>query len=105
MPPNLDASLRTLSGGARSKGADERTLSRLADVQEFLARDLLEVEKALADACAAGPEPAVSAALHLVARGGKRVRPLAMLLAARCFADRTSSVSSDPTLIELASVV
>lgn len=105
MPPNLDASLRTLSGGARSKGADERTLSRLADVQEFLARDLLEVEKALADACAAGPEPAVSAARHLVARGGKRVRPLALLLAARCFADRTSSVSSDPRLIELASVV
>lgn len=105
MPLQLDASLRTLSGGARSKGADERNIARLADVQEFLARELLEVEQALAEACSEGPEPAVGAARHLVARGGKRVRPLALLLAARCFAERGASASRDPRLIEMASVV
>jgi len=105
MPPNLDASLRTLSGGARSKGADERTFARLADVQEFLARDLYEVEAALVEACQKGPEPATRAAAHLVARGGKRVRPLALLLAAKCFGEGGSSGPTDPRLIELAAVV
>jgi len=105
MPPNLDASLRALSGGARSKGADDRTLARLADVQEFLARELTDVEGALARACAEGPEPAVGAARHLVARGGKRVRPLALLLAAKCFSEGGSSAAADPRLIELAAVV
>jgi octaprenyl-diphosphate synthase len=105
MPLTIDASLRTLSGGARSKGADERTVARLADVQEFLARELLEVEQALALACAAGPEPATAAARHLVARGGKRVRPLALLLSAKCFGDGSLGAASSGQLIELAAVV
>jgi len=105
MPLTIDASLRTLSAGARSKGADERTFARLADVQEFLARELLEVEQALASACSEGPEPAVSAARHLVARGGKRVRPLALLLSAKCFGDAPLGEASSQRLIELAAVV
>lgn len=105
MPLTIDASLRTLSGGARSKGADERTFARLADVQEFLASELLEVEAALAAACSEGPEPAVSAARHLIARGGKRVRPLALLLSAKCFGEASLGEASSAQLIELAAVV
>src|SRR6187549_143311 len=105
MSLTIDASLRTLSRGARSKGADERIHARLTDVQEFLARELLEVEAALTHACAQGPEPAVSAASHLVARGGKRVRPLALLLAAKCFGEGELGASADPRLIEMAAVV
>jgi len=105
MSLNIDASLRTLAGGARSKGADERIASRLTDVQEFLARDLAEVETALGAACSDGPEPAVSAARHLVDRGGKRVRPLALLLAAKCFREGELGAASDPRWIEMAAVV
>ncbi len=85
MTLQIDTAVSALSGGARARGADPRVLGRLADVQSFLGHELAEVERCIETAVSDGPEPAVSAARHLVARGGKRVRPLALLLAARCF--------------------
>jgi octaprenyl-diphosphate synthase len=64
---------------------DSRVRDRLGAIQIFLADDLRWVESALQAACADGPSPAAEAARHLVARGGKRVRPLALLLSAACF--------------------
>jgi len=73
-------------GHSSERGEGAQTASeRLASVQELLADDLHWVEAALAEASDTGPAPAVHAARHLVTRGGKRVRPIALLLSAACF--------------------
>lgn len=59
--------------------------ARLAEVQALLARDLGHVESLLAEAAAEGVAPGTDAASHLVLAGGKRVRPLALLLSSACF--------------------
>lgn len=97
----LDAALTHLAVGAQARQADGKLQDRLRDVQEFVARDLAEVEVLLAEAVAAGPEPAASAARHLVAHGGKRVRPMALQLAAQCFGEVTPAVHQMGTVVEL----
>lgn len=81
----LESALGTLAGPVLSSASDPRLTSRLASAQEILADDLKWVELALSEAVATGPEPATLAARHLVARGGKRIRPIALLLSAACF--------------------
>lgn len=99
MTLQLESAVATLTRGAQARGADETLERRLGHVQEFLARDLLEVEQALERQISVGAEPGVSAARHLVARGGKRVRPLSLLLSARCFG------GSGAAFIDMAAVV
>ncbi|NLE87884.1 MAG: polyprenyl synthetase family protein [Myxococcales bacterium] len=97
----LDAALTHLSIGAQARQADAKLQDRLLQVQQFVGRDLAEVERLLAEAVASGPEPAASAARHLVAHGGKRVRPVALLLAAQCFGEVTPAVRELGTVVEL----
>jgi len=101
MTLQLDAALSTLQGGARQRGADPLVERRIQDVQAFLGEDMAEVEQWLLDASAAGLTPAGPAALHLVERGGKRVRPMALLLAARCFGRRGAAVQELAAAVEL----
>jgi octaprenyl-diphosphate synthase len=65
--------------------ADPALRRRLEDVQALLAEDLGWVEQTLAEVSERGVSPATDAAQHLVRRGGKRIRPLTMLLSAACF--------------------
>ena len=51
----------------------------------MLRDDLSAVERLLRDSAAQGPVPASDAARHLVSLGGKRVRPMALLLSSACF--------------------
>ena len=81
----LDQGLSTLGAAAVAHAGDIRLERRIQSVQELLADDLRWVESALAGAVARGPAPGVDAAKHLVGRGGKRVRPIALLLSAACF--------------------
>ena len=81
----LETATRALAGAALSRGAEPRLSDRLADIQAVLGDDLVWVERGLREATGAGVEPAISAARHLVLLGGKRVRPLALLLSAACF--------------------
>jgi octaprenyl-diphosphate synthase len=81
----LEQGLSTLGSAATLHVADSRLERRIETVQELLADDLKWVEGALAGAVAHGPAPGVDAAKHLVSRGGKRVRPIALLLSAACF--------------------
>jgi octaprenyl-diphosphate synthase len=81
----LDQGLSTLAGAATAHAGDLRLDRRIQTVQELLADDLRWVEGALAGAVASGPAPGIDAARHLVGRGGKRVRPIALLLSAACF--------------------
>jgi octaprenyl-diphosphate synthase len=99
MTLQIDAALTALSSGARSRGADPLAERRIADVQAFLQGDLRMVESILSQAVSEGPEPGPAAARHLVERGGKRVRPMALLLAGRCFG------GEGPVFQEMAAVV
>ncbi len=81
----VNNSIAALSSSARSRGQDARLERRLEEIQSVLGDDLLWVERGLAEAVKTGPSPANEAASHLVSRGGKRVRPLALLLSAACF--------------------
>jgi octaprenyl-diphosphate synthase len=70
---------------AIAANADQRLLERLIDVQELVGEDLEWVQAALDEVAREGISPAAEAALHLVSQGGKRVRPLVVLLSAACF--------------------
>jgi octaprenyl-diphosphate synthase len=77
--------MSTLAAAQSAHAQDGRLERRIQSVQELLADDLMWVEGALAGAVADGPAPGTEAAKHLVTRGGKRVRPIALLLSAACF--------------------
>ena len=85
MPLAVEEAVDALGSAATARGAAAGLHERLAAVHALLGDDLAWVEQTLAEAVADGPEPATEAARHLVARGGKRVRPLALLLSAACF--------------------
>src|SRR5437588_10121639 len=69
---------------AAERGPDSATVAARLGALKLLVGDLmLEVEAALPDVAAAGPGAAGRAARHLVGAGGKRVRPLLVVLAAR----------------------
>ena len=81
----LDQSVSTLGAAATAHAGDLRLERRIQNVQELLADDLKWVEGTLLETVTDGPAPGTNAAKHLVARGGKRVRPIALLLSAACF--------------------
>jgi octaprenyl-diphosphate synthase len=81
----VNNAVSSLSSAARARAVDARLERRLEEIQSVLGEDLLWVERGLAEAVALGPAPGVDAARHLVSRGGKRIRPLALLLSAACF--------------------
>jgi hypothetical protein len=73
---------------------------RFEDVDALVgpARELVEV--ALKQAAGEGEVPSTSAAEHLIASGGKRVRPLTLMLSAACFGpidDRATTSSTIAT--------
>jgi octaprenyl-diphosphate synthase len=95
----LESALDTLS--APSLAGDGRARQRLASAKEILADDLVWVERALDEAVRVGPEPATLAARHLVARGGKRIRPIALLLSAACFSGISKAARELAVVAEL----
>jgi len=63
----------------------ERAASRLVELRSMFGADLTYVERELARSAKDGLSPATDSATHLLAAGGKRVRPLCVLLACACF--------------------
>jgi octaprenyl-diphosphate synthase len=59
--------------------------ARLAEAQALLKDDLSWVERQLRESASLGPVPASDASRHLVSLGGKRVRPMTLLLSSACF--------------------
>lgn len=82
MAATPSAALQGLSDVAVDPRVDERSRARLAEVRSTLAMDLASIGAELEAACDRGPSPAREAASHLVSAGGKRVRPVAVLLSA-----------------------
>jgi len=64
-----------------------RTAARIADVASLFGLDMAYVEGELSKAARTGLEPATDSAVHLLEAGGKRVRPLTVLLSASCFGE------------------
>jgi len=95
------AAAEILGRAAAAHGADARVTQRIATVQDILADDLRWIEQALAETVDVGEAPATLAARHLVTRGGKRVRPIALLLSAACFGRITPAAREMAVVAEL----
>ncbi len=83
----IEAAVRSLTRSAEECVDDAKLLRRLGDLKALLEDDLAWVEISLAAATSRGERPARDAARHLVSHGGKRVRPMALLLSSACFGD------------------
>jgi octaprenyl-diphosphate synthase len=78
-------SVALLREAATVERAGARAAERIAQVQALLGVDMALVEDELACLAREGPSPATDSAAHLLEAGGKRVRPLTVLLSAACF--------------------
>jgi len=85
MTQSTDAALGSLAKCSAFSAAEFPLEARLGEAQALLRDDLSAVERLLRDSAAQGPVPASDAARHLVSLGGKRVRPMALLLSSACF--------------------
>ena len=85
----------------------ERAASRLLELRAMFGGDLAYVEQELARAASDGLSPATDSARHLLAAGGKRVRPLCVLLSAACFgqAPRARDLAVVAELVHLATLL
>jgi octaprenyl-diphosphate synthase len=97
----VEEAVRSLSRAAQDHTVDVRLASRLEALQRLLEDDLAWVEAALSEATSRGEQPGRDAARHLVARGGKRVRPMALLLSAACFGAVTEATRQAALVAEL----
>lgn len=85
MTQTTDAALGSLARCAATSAVDSRLADRLSDARLLLGEELAWVERSLRQVAGEGPSPGSDAARHLVALGGKRVRPMALLLSSACF--------------------
>jgi octaprenyl-diphosphate synthase len=77
------------------------TANRLGDLAALIGPELSWVERTLSQAIRTEEEPAARAAAHLVERGGKRIRPTAVLLAAACFGAVPAAAKELAVVVEL----
>lgn len=88
---NLNTSVQATAAVAllREAATVERTgdgvRARLEQVHALLGDDLAAIDAELSRLAREGVSPATDSAAHLLEAGGKRVRPLTVLLAAACF--------------------
>jgi len=81
------AAVEALRATATVERVGERTARRLGDAHGIVGADMAWVEAELARAAREGAAPGTLAAAHLLDAGGKRVRPLSVLLSAACFGE------------------
>jgi len=98
MPLSLAGAVGALADTAGLQPNDARIAQRIEDLQDLLSEDLESVERATAAVAEQGAAPATDAARHLISGGGKRIRPLALLLSAACFGS-VPSVARDLAVV------
>ncbi|MDP8998724.1 MAG: polyprenyl synthetase family protein [Myxococcota bacterium] len=79
------ASVAILRDAATVERAGPRAAERIAQAHALLGEDMAAVERELTSVAREGPSPAIDSARHLLEAGGKRVRPLTVLLSSACF--------------------
>ncbi|WP_394820569.1 polyprenyl synthetase family protein [Pendulispora albinea] len=94
-------SVTLLQETATPERAGTRAAQRIADVASLFAEDMKYVGQELSHAARSGVAPAIDAGAHLLEAGGKRVRPLTVLLAASCFGAVTEGVRELAVVSEL----
>jgi octaprenyl-diphosphate synthase len=87
-----------LEDTANKAAAGGRLSDRFEQILSTFESDLSYVEGALLAVAADGRQPATAAADHLLAAGGKRIRPLTVVLSAACFGP-VPSVARDLAII------
>jgi octaprenyl-diphosphate synthase len=85
MPLGTATALHLLKETADRIGPLGRVEARFSTIQAIFEPELAYIEAELRKAASEGARPATLAAGHLVGAGGKRVRPLTVLLSAACF--------------------
>lgn len=101
-------SLPILQETAQPERVGELSAARVEEIRAFMSREMDEVEALLARRIDAGVSPARESAAHLSASGGKRVRPLALLLACRCFGplgDRARDLATAAEIVHMATLL
>jgi octaprenyl-diphosphate synthase len=101
MPIPLERAVSTLDQAAVAQDASTRFGAHAAAILELLSESMEWVEGALRESTAECAVPADAAAHHLVSRGGKRVRPMALLLSAACFGEITQTAREMAVVAEL----
>jgi octaprenyl-diphosphate synthase len=81
--------------------AGDRAQRRLEEVHALVRDDMVVVEQKLALLTREGLSPATDSAAHLLAAGGKRVRPLTVMLSAACFGTSPPQVRDIAAVAEL----
>jgi octaprenyl-diphosphate synthase len=97
---SLAVSIDILGESAEGRVA-EKTRARLREAADVVGAPFSRVAVALDAFARNGVAPGSLAAAHLVGAGGKRVRPLSLLLACACFGDVTESAEKLATAAEL----
>jgi octaprenyl-diphosphate synthase len=100
MSLSTDSAIKALSISAK-KVDDTHVGQRLEQVQSLLEGELAWVETALSSVSASLTKPIDDAVAHLVSRGGKRIRPTAVLLSAACVGPISDAVRELAVVVEL----
>ncbi len=109
IPANVPlVSIALLRETATVERAGARAAERIGEVHALLGDDMAWVDGELARLTREGMSPATDSATHLLQAGGKRVRPLTVLLSAACFgpvpaAARDAAVAAE--LVHLATLL
>lgn len=97
----IDNAVRSLVETAHTAADAPRLTRRLSELQSLLGEDLAWLENALEESTSTGSAPGRDAARHLVRGGGKRIRPIALLLSTACFGPVTEPVREMALVSEL----
>ena len=102
------AAITALQETAVPERVGDRSASRLADVRALITRDMADVEALIGKHVEAGVVPATDSAWHLFEAGGKRVRPMALLLAHACWSpvdDKARGLGAAAELVHMATLL
>jgi octaprenyl-diphosphate synthase len=81
----LATALPVLAETALPERVGELPAARVADIRRLVDGELREIEDIIGARIGRGVQPGADSARHLFDAGGKRIRPLGLLLAAACF--------------------
>jgi octaprenyl-diphosphate synthase len=90
-----------LREAATAERAGPRAAERIAEVHALLSDDMAAVDAELRRLTRDGVSPATDSATHLLEGGGKRIRPLTVLLSAACFGPVPSAARNLAVVAEL----
>ena len=102
------AAIDALHETAAPERVGDRAAGRLADVRALITRDMADVEELIGKHIGAGVPPAIDSARHLFDAGGKRVRPMALLLSHACWSpvdDKARGLAAAAELVHMATLL